>query len=60
MGCKNIEHHVIEILSNKADFTITSFSPELLDEQNTAKNDKKRLRKVLRKFEDDFLSQTGR
>ena len=36
------------------------FSPQLCDEQQKARVDKKRLRKILREFEDDFLQQTGR
>ncbi|CAH1794835.1 unnamed protein product [Owenia fusiformis] len=34
--------------------------PELISEQNGARNTKKELRKVLREFEDEFLRQTGR
>ncbi len=34
--------------------------PQLLEEQQLARNDKKRLRKVLREFEEDFVQHTGR
>ena len=38
----------------------TFCSTQLFEEQSRAKLDKKRLRKVLREFEDDFIQQTGR
>ena len=34
--------------------------PELLQEQSKARNDKKKLRKVLREFEDEFFKRSGR
>ena len=35
-------------------------SVELIASQNQAKDDKRRLRKVLKEFEDNFFQETGR
>ncbi len=40
--------------------TCYTFRPELLAEQNRTRGEKKKLRRVLREFEDDFLARTGR
>ena len=34
--------------------------PQLLDEQSKARADKRKLRRVLKEFEDEFFDQTGR
>ena len=40
-------------------YSILHFRPQLLDEQTRAREDKKRLRKMLREFEDEFQQLNG-